>query len=91
MDFVIEKGENGLAVSVRNVSAEKGVLIKLFGITVRKNPSKKELFLQAISKIQGDTRYKTVKYKKCLDDDFNGKILAPKAVRYLLEEITNME
>lgn len=30
-------------------------------------------------------------YKKCLDDDFNGKILAPKAVRYLLEEITNME
>ena len=91
MDFVIEKGENVLAVSVRNVSAEKGVLIKLFGITVRKNPSKKELFLQAISKIQGDTRYKTVKYKKCLDDDFNGKILAPKAVRYLLEEITNME
>lgn len=91
MDFVIEKVENGLAVSVRNVSAEKGVLIKLFGITVRKNPSKKELFLQALSKIQGDTRYKTVKYKKCLDDDFNGKILAPKAVRYLLEEITNME
>lgn len=91
MDFVIEKGENGLAVSVRNVSAEKGVLIKLFGITVRKNPSKKELFLQAISKIQGDTRYKTVKYKKCLDDDFNEKILAPKAVRYLLEEIANME
>ena len=91
MDFVIEKGENGLAVSVRNVSAEKGVLIKLFGITVRKNPSKKELFLQAISKIQGDTRYKTVKYKKCLDDDFNGKLLAPKAVRYLLEEIANME
>ena len=91
MDFVIEKGENVLAVSVRNVSAEKGVLIKLFGITVRKNPSKKELFLQAVSKIQGDTRYKTVKYKKCLDDDFNGKLLAPKAVRYLLEEITNME
>ena len=91
LDFVIEKGENGLAVSVRNVSAEKGVLIKLFGITVRKNPSKKELFLQAISKIQGDTRYKTVKYKKCLDDDFDGELLAPKAVRYLLEEITNME
>lgn len=91
MDFVIEKGENGLAVSVRNVSVEKGVLIKLFGVTARKNPSQKELFLQAISKIQGDTRYKTVKYKKCLDDDFNGKILSPKAVRYLLEEITNME
>ena len=91
MDFVIEKRENVLAVSVRNVSAEKGVLIKLFGITVRKNPSKKELFLQAISKIQGDTRYKTVKYKKCLDDDFNGKLLAPKAVRCLLEEIANME
>lgn len=91
LDFVIEKGENGLAVSVRNVSAEKGVLIKLFGVTARKNPSPKELFLQAISKIQGDTRYKTVKYKKCFDNDFNGKILAPKAVRYLLEEITNME
>ena len=70
MEFIIKVQLKDLSIFIY----DNGVLIKLFGITVRKNPSKKELFLQAISKIQGDTRYKTVKYKKCLDDDFNGKI-----------------
>ena len=83
--------DTALRIYYENVEIGSKEIRELFGITARKNPSKKELVLQAISKIQGDTRYKTVKYKKCLDDDFNGKILTPKAVRYLLEEITNME
>lgn len=91
LSFTFEKGEQGLIVSTVNVSAEKGVVIKLFGITVRKNPDKRELILQAVSKLQGNTGYKTLKYGKCLEDSFDGKIIAPKAVRYLLEEIENME
>lgn len=80
-----------LCISADSVKAENGVKIRLSGVAVKKNPTKKELLTQLISKVQGNIFLKTARYKKCLDSDFDGKIKAPKAVRRAIEEIMNME
>lgn len=87
-----QQAENGaLSVNVASVKAESGIRVKLSKVTVKKNPTKKELLTQLLSKVQGDIFLKNARYKKCLDDDFDGRLKAPKAVRYAVEEVMNME
>lgn len=81
----------GLSVFAASVKAESGIRVKLSKAVVKKNPTKKELLTQLLSKTQGDIFLKSARYKKCLEDDFNGRLGAPKAVRYAVEEIMNME
>lgn len=91
LDFGFDKKDGGLSVTVDGISAEKGVVVTLSGIEVKKNPEKKELVIDALSKVQGNIFLKSVKYKKCLSEGFDGKISAPKSVRHMLDEIMNME
>lgn len=91
LEFNCQKHDGGISVTVDNVKSEKGVTVTLLGVTVRKNPSRRELITEALSKVQGDIFFKSLKYKKCLAVGFDGKISAPKSVRHMLEEIMNME
>lgn len=90
-DFIRDHKDGFLSVTVDKVIAEIGATITLSGIKKRKNPDKKELITEALSKVQGEIFMKSMKYKKCLADDFNGQILAPASVRHMLEEIMNMD
>lgn len=90
-DFVAERSNGHICVTLRSVPSDAEVEIRLNKIKALKNPKKKELLIEAVSKIQGGIFLKSAKYKKCLTDGFNGKISAPKSVRCLIEETMNME
>ena len=90
ISFEIEKN-NGFTVKINGISFNSMVTVFLSDVTVKKNPRKKELLIEALSKVQGDIFFKRKKYGKCLHSDFDGKIRAPSAVKYLIEEIYNME
>lgn len=73
---------------VAEISCEDKLQITMRNITAKKNPSKKEMLTDLLSKVQGSNNAKMVLYTACLEDSFSGKILANKAVRDSVKEIT---
>ncbi len=76
-----------IQLSAEIASGDK-LQITLRNITAKKNPSKKEMLTDMFSKVQGSNNAKKFLYTACLEDSFEGKIFANKAVRDSVKEIT---
>ena len=61
--------------------------VTMRNITVKKNPPRKEMLTDLLSKVQGSNNAKMVLFGKCLKDSFDGKVFADKAVRDSIKEI----
>ena len=83
------KADGTLEISVLITPADK-LCVTLNNVTVKKNPSKKEMLTDLFSKVQGSNDVKKFLYTACLNDSFNGKILANKAVRDSVKEINEL-
>lgn len=83
--------EDCFYVKVNVVSPCKKVEIKLSNIIEIKNPPKKELLIELVSRLQGRNNLKSLFYSRVLVDDFDGSIFARKAVREAIKEIMYMD
>ena len=62
--------------------------IILKNIIAKKNPPKKEMLTDLLSKVQGSNNAKMVFYMACLKDSFKDNVFMDKAVRDSIKEIT---
>ena len=62
--------------------------IILKNIIAKKNPPKKEMLTDLLSKVQGSNNAKMVFYTACLKDSFKDNVFMDKAVRDSIKEIT---
>jgi alpha-glucosidase (family GH31 glycosyl hydrolase) len=78
-------------VKIAAVQPNEKIEIILNKITAKKNPPKKELLTDFVSKIQGNNDLKLLRFGKCLDENFNGKVVANGEIKGAIDEIMNME
>ncbi len=77
------------AISVNTVIKPGNKLkIILKNIIAKKNPPKKEMLTDLLSKVQGSNNAKMVFYTACLKDSFKDNVFMDKAVRDSIKEIT---
>ncbi len=69
------------------VTPDTKLRIILKNITAKKNPPKKEMLTDLLSKVQGSNNAKMVLYTVCLKDSFKDNVLLDKAVRDSIKEI----
>ena len=79
--------DGSVQISVGISCADKLQII-LKNIKAKKNPARKEMLTDMFSKMQGSNNAKMILYTACIEDSFNGRILADKAVRDSVKEIT---
>ena len=82
-----QTAKDGLIQISAEIAAADKLQIVLKNISAKKNPPRKEMLTDMLSKVQGSNNAKMVLYTACLEDSFNGKILANKAVRDSVKEI----
>lgn len=85
-----QKKTDGTVQIFAEISCEDKLEITIKSITAKKNPSRKEMLTDLLSKVQGNNNAKKFLYTACLDDSSGGKILANKAVRDSVKEITEL-
>ena len=84
----VEKNISAGTVSV-NVSITPGSRFRIImkNITVKKNPPRKEMITDLLSKVQGSNNAKMVMFSSCLKESFKDNILFDNAIRYSIKEI----
>ena len=87
----VEKNIEDGTVSVNAVVVSENKLkITLKNVTVKKNPPKKEMLTDLLSKVQGSNNAKMILYSACLKDTFRDSILLDNAVRDSIKEIMHI-
>lgn len=79
--------KDGSIQIIAEISSDDTLEITLHNITAKKNPSRKEMLTDLLSKVQGSNNAKMILYTSCLSDTYKGTILANKAVRDSVKEI----
>lgn len=73
------------------ISPEDKLKITMKCITAKKNPDKKEMVIDLLSKMQGSNNAKMILYTSWVKNSFKGNLLANKAVKDAVNEIFAME
>ncbi len=84
---VEKKTENGTIFVKVVVSPENKLRITLKNVVVKKNPPKKEMLTDLLSKVQGSNNAKMVFYSACLKNSFKDNVFLDKSVRDSIKEI----
>lgn len=88
--FESEKKDGTIQITVE-ISPEDKLNIKMKGFTAKKNPEKKEMITDLLSKVQGSNNMKMILYTSWLKNAFKGNMLADKAIKDSVNEIFAME